>query len=71
MSDDDRQRIIAEARAIIDGDDMVLWPIAAALQLGYRGEAVVLRVAEVILFWHDLYAVKTDRVVSPDGQKRG
>lgn len=68
MSDDDRKRIISEVRAIINGDDIPLWPVAAALQLGYQGEAVVLHVAEVILFWHDLYAVKADRGVSPDGQ---
>jgi hypothetical protein len=48
---------------------MALWPIAAALQLGYQGESVVLHVAEVLLFWHDLYAVKADRHSYPDGQE--
>lgn len=56
MNTESRHQIIAEARAIVNGDDMELWPIAAALQLGYQGEAVVLHVAEVISFWHGLYS---------------
>jgi len=61
LSDNSRLQIITEARAIIGGDDVPLWSVVAALALGYQGEGVVLHVARVILEWHDLYAVKTDR----------
>lgn len=58
----DDQQVLEEARRLVNGDDIPVWPVAAALALGYTGEGVVLHVAQIVLKWHDLYAVKSDRI---------